>query len=53
MKLTICETVIDVQKAIKSHQNFINGNSSEKVKKPYRDRLEKLIDKSNINGKLH
>lgn len=43
MKLTICETVIDIQKAIKSHQNIINGNSSEKVKKPYRDRLEKLI----------
>ena len=42
MKLSQCETVINLDKAIKSHENMILGNASEKAKQPYRERLEKL-----------
>ncbi|WP_371457164.1 DUF6965 family protein [Leeuwenhoekiella aequorea] len=42
MNLSLCETVTDLKKAIKSHTDIVNGNSSESVKQPYRDRLEKL-----------
>lgn len=42
MKLSQCETITDLKKFTHSHENIINGNASEKVKQPYRDRLEKL-----------
>jgi len=41
-RISKCETVINLNKAITSHENMILGNASEKAKQTYRDRLEKL-----------
>ena len=40
MQISPCEVVLD--KAIKSHEALLDGNASEKVKQPYRERLEKI-----------
>ncbi len=53
MKLKPGETIIDEDLFVHAHLCMIDGSCSEKVKKPYRDRLERYKRlKQQCNQKL-